>query len=828
MKRFYAWIWCFVLLPLSMSEGQVNAQNTGNLSNIVCFVRFADEDENQVFAQPFSHYEQMFNDETPNANSVLAYFKHSSYGQLTWRSRFMPQSDANGNIVSFQSKMERNFFTPYKEGYNDIGYKDYIEGRARLQVLMLEIAGKLQESLPTDAMIDGNGDGFVDNLCVVLSGGSALDPNEPLWPQRFPLLPTGEQPTVRGKRFMSVLIVFDESNGYDIGFLSVKKIPLYTGVICHEMSHSLGTPDLYHLNDRLKAVGAWDLMSDQGNKPQQMTAYLKMKYCRWIPEIPQISEPGTYTLNALGGTTSEKIAYKIQPTGYNEYFIVEYRKKEGYDSSIPASGLLIYRINPSIGSGNANYDGTNRLDEVYVIRPEETEPYKGNLDKAALGATGGYTAIGGNATWQPIYSDGTPANFAISNVVENGSTLSFTLEEVKKRLLLSVSELQLNGKEGSASNVKVVSEVPWKVESTPDWITPSTLTGNSGAFILTIAANKANNSPKTQEGKVKLVSTDGSGLTAELAVSQLSAVVETPSDLKAVNSENGVQLTWVEHPLGDKIFEEDFENPANPNGWQLSNTSSRGWRLQQPESYYKPLSGSYSAVMWEVYDPEKQDESLISPSFSQGQRLEFISRCNAIGLHPIPEQYYQVDISKDGGATWQLLADIKAEQPVSTRNKPTVISLNLTPYMSDNMKVRFHAYHDGEDGLSYHWIIDDVKIFGGLQAERITGYNVYRNGTLIATVEEPSYTDTAAPAGNNVYTVTAVGTFGETSPSNEAMAGVTTNIHDILATDATIVAVYTLSGVQVNTNLQTLPHGVYLVKMMDKNGRTTWKKQIVD
>lgn len=59
-----------------------------------------------------------------------------------------------------------------------------------------------------------------------------------------------------------------------------------------------------------------------------MTAYTKYRYCKWIDEIPEISEAGTYTLNPVGGSSKENIAYKIKPVGSDEYFVVEYRKRK--------------------------------------------------------------------------------------------------------------------------------------------------------------------------------------------------------------------------------------------------------------------------------------------------------------------------------------------------------------------------------------------------------------------------------------------------------------------------------------------------------------------
>ena len=43
------------------------------------------------------------------------------------------------------------------------------------------------------------------------------------------------------------------------------------------------------------------------------------------------------------------MAYKIKPVGSEEYFVVEYRRREAarFDGGLPESGLLVYRINPA-------------------------------------------------------------------------------------------------------------------------------------------------------------------------------------------------------------------------------------------------------------------------------------------------------------------------------------------------------------------------------------------------------------------------------------------------------------------------------------------------
>ena len=45
---------------------------------------------------------------------------------------------------------------------------------AREQALIREVAAWLSDALPEDASLDADGDGIVDNMCIVLSGRSEL------------------------------------------------------------------------------------------------------------------------------------------------------------------------------------------------------------------------------------------------------------------------------------------------------------------------------------------------------------------------------------------------------------------------------------------------------------------------------------------------------------------------------------------------------------------------------------------------------------------------------------------------------------------------------
>ena len=663
-------------------------------ANLVCFVQFADETSADMFTDhEFGYYENLFNSKAEGEQSVYNYFKHSSYGQLEWTTAFFP-APAGTKIQAYTATQPRGYYQE-KTSINPDGWADATQMAARERALMKEIIAYIDEQLPRDVTVDADGDGLMDNLTIVISSCSELGSRHMLWPHRSDLVSATGEFSINGAKVVGYLLVFDE-------YRARLTAPTTLGTICHEMSHSLGTYDLYHVGDKLNPVGIWDLMSDNQDVPQQMTVYTKQRYCKWVDEIPEISTPGLYTLNPVGGTTKENIAYKIKPVGSSEYFVVEYRKKEGYDSSIPESGLLVYRINPNQSGGNVGYNGTTRLDEQYIFRPGGTTTADGNILQAALSQESGRTAIGGLVELKPFYSDGTMANFAIANVSACGETITFDLLETTRQLLLSETSLTLKGQQNSGATLTVSSDDPWTVSGVPDWLTVSPLSGEPGNTTLIITANADNLTASLREATLTVSSTADPQLAKTLTVAQ-------------------------EQKSAGVILFDDFENTDNPNQWEMVNTgeANRGWQYTEgtPEGKAKKMvnSGTHAMSMIEtMMEDLHQDAKLTSPLFAGGQTLTFYSHTNGGNATPkVNPPVYLVEVSSDGGSTWTPIFNVLGDYPrdengntVTPASGYAKITLDLTPYTSDQMKIRFNCYDTNNEGLQYWWQIDDVEITG--------------------------------------------------------------------------------------------------------------------
>jgi len=294
---------------------KAEAPKTGTLNNLLIFIRFSDQSE---YTDLGSVYAGLFN---TNATSMQNYFLEASYSALTVSSTFYPLQPGS-TVVSYQDSHVRAYFSPYNASTNPIGYIGDSERLTREHTLLVSAVNAVAASVPVGLNIDGDGDGRVDNTCFIIQGTSDAWGNL-LWPHRWSLY--SQTVNINGKRV------------YDYNF----QLSQVTGssVLCHEMFHSLGAPDLYRYSScgYPDPVGGWDLMASNRTPPQHMNAHMKLRYGTWIASIPKITAPGTYSLNPLTSNTNN--AYRLDsPNSTTQHFILQYRRKR--EPSRPRSPLL--------------------------------------------------------------------------------------------------------------------------------------------------------------------------------------------------------------------------------------------------------------------------------------------------------------------------------------------------------------------------------------------------------------------------------------------------------------------------------------------------------
>lgn len=400
------------------TQGAVAASTFATINNLVIFIRFSDQAE---FADPISFYDGLHNASAAGSVSEYAYFREASYQKLTIQSRFYPPA-VGGYVVSYRDPHPRTYYMPYDATTAPNGYdpNSSTDRASREHTLLANAINAVSSQIPGSLNVDTNGDGKVDSAVFIVRGEPTAWATL-LWPHQWEM--SAQVPvsaTVNGKTVDAYNFQMEINN---------RGNQLLVGVLCHEMSHTLGAPDLYHYDNcssepDLQPAAKWDLMENDLTPPQHHTAFMKQKYMGWISSIPTITTTGTYSLNPI--TSSANNAWRINsPNSQTEYFVVEYRRKAGtFESSLPSSGLLVYRINTAIPVGQAGND-CGPPDELYVYRPGGTLTANGTPDEAPLGADNMRNTMNDSTDPSGFLSNGLPGGLNISEVNETGSSVSF-------------------------------------------------------------------------------------------------------------------------------------------------------------------------------------------------------------------------------------------------------------------------------------------------------------------------------------------------------------------------------------------------------------------
>ena len=189
---------------------------------------------------------------------------------------------------------------------------------------------------------DWEGDGEVDQVFLLYAGHGEADyyskDTTVIWPHMASLMAEWE--------------------GYENGIIiQDKRINVYAcsneldwnnkftgmGTICHEFSHCLGLPDLYNTMTSDDPVGSYDLMASgmyngNGWYPPGYSSYERY-VCGWLTPEP-VDDPASITsLLPLLENPDARI-YRTSADA-NDYYLIEYRKKESWDTYLWGSKAVI-------------------------------------------------------------------------------------------------------------------------------------------------------------------------------------------------------------------------------------------------------------------------------------------------------------------------------------------------------------------------------------------------------------------------------------------------------------------------------------------------------
>ena len=204
---------------------------------------------------------------------------------------------------------------------------DYSQGTANTRTrsaFFNEVLDALIEREGADALLD------FDGLQFIYAGGRFPTANRGtlFWPHRG-------STTYKGKRWPYIICAEGGSRMANIS------------VFCHEFGHILGLPDQYARpeNPGSEGLGAWCAMSNQsGNgRPQHFCAWCKERMGWLEPVVINSTVKQKLLLSPVGNSTNECFKVLVRADG-SEYLLLENRRKQGFDQSLVADGLLIWRV----------------------------------------------------------------------------------------------------------------------------------------------------------------------------------------------------------------------------------------------------------------------------------------------------------------------------------------------------------------------------------------------------------------------------------------------------------------------------------------------------
>lgn len=424
-----------------LRKAQASNAFQGTKKGLIILVQFTDSKFKS--GHDLALYKRIANDENYSGNnfrgSIKDYFKAQSHGL------FELDFDVAG-ICQLQ-----HTYAYYGKNSND--------NDVRAGQMVAEACLWAHEHGTDFSKYDWDGDGEVDQVFVLYAGhGEASYDKDPdtIWPHMHYLSASdyGKSLSLDGVT-VDTYACSCELNG-DGNLDGI-------GTFCHEFSHCMGFPDLYDTGYAgWFGMGDFDLMcsgsyNGDGICPTGYSAYEKAE-CGWLTLKDMTNIEQETSIVGVQPMSADGDAYIIKNKGHeDEYYILENRQKTGWDSYLPASGLMITHVDYdadiwdwNMPNTSGKYEDANGNTKTYdhqrltIFRAGNSSsdygdssdlyPYRGNnsLTKTSSPASTLYNANSDGSKYMhvaitdiAIAADGT-ASFTLSKKEHQGGDVPVT------------------------------------------------------------------------------------------------------------------------------------------------------------------------------------------------------------------------------------------------------------------------------------------------------------------------------------------------------------------------------------------------------------------
>lgn len=335
---------------IQRSEAKRSFPTTGNRKLVCILMGFKDI----AFTKTKADFENLFNQENYATNgatgSVRDFYKEDSYGKLNLSVKV---------AGPYTAKNTMNYYGVNDGWGYDLRPDSLVSEAVRLANLDINYAD-----------FDNDGDGNVDGIHVIYAGygeeaGASINA---IWAHSW------EIPAVKldGKTIRAYACSPELAGNSGTALTGI-------GVICHEFGHVLGAPDFYdtdgYNNNLFEGTGQWDIMAsgswnNNGITPAHHNAFTKTYLYNWgtVTELNSST-----TIKMPPSAKDESAFYRINTTTANEFFLLENRQQEGFDTYIPGHGMIIYHIHGDLADHIYSNDiNTKAPQMVYPICASST------------------------------------------------------------------------------------------------------------------------------------------------------------------------------------------------------------------------------------------------------------------------------------------------------------------------------------------------------------------------------------------------------------------------------------------------------------------------
>jgi len=322
----------------------------GVLKPLVLLVDFPDFKANYEISTPQFFQDILFEE---GDRSLYDFYYENSYGKLQVR----------GEVFNKWITVSKNY-SYYEGGYRGMGF--YPNNSQKL----VEEAINSIDSVVNFADYDGNGDGVVDGIFVVYAGQrpATKNPNR-IYPHQWNITPV-----IKDSKTISNYTIIPEYRS--------KPGDTTIGVFCHEFGHMIGGIDLYDLDglvtqsfDGKKSygIGKWSVMAYGtygtldifGDSPAEFDPWHKIKF-GWLKPV-EIKEDALNVEISPVEMNNARVIKIVSPSNPKEYFLIEYRKKIGFDVSLPGEGILVYHVDEGMNSDNFAWLPGENYENHYLV-----------------------------------------------------------------------------------------------------------------------------------------------------------------------------------------------------------------------------------------------------------------------------------------------------------------------------------------------------------------------------------------------------------------------------------------------------------------------------